>query len=108
MILASARSSQTTGAALGACSLSPPSKEASPPSGCGPTLPWSSSRDGDRLEERLRVRMRGPGVETLGVAELDDLSLVHDRDVVANVPDDGEIVGDEDKREAELVAQVLE
>ena len=47
-------------------------------------------------------------VESSSVADLDDLAEVHDGDAVGDVPDDRQVVGDEDVGEAELVLQVLE
>ena len=47
-------------------------------------------------------------VERLAVADLDDLAEVHHRDLGAEVPDDREVVGDEQERDVELALQVLE
>ncbi len=47
---------------------------------------------------------RGRSKSSSVVGELDDLAEVHDRDPVAHVADDREVVGDEDVREPELVA----
>ena len=41
-------------------------------------------------------------------ADLDDLAEVHDRDPVREVPHHGEVVGDEDERDAELACEFLE
>ena len=46
--------------------------------------------------------------ERLPTGELDDPALVHDPDRLRHVPHDGEIVGDEQIREAELLLQVPE
>src|SRR5437764_327138 len=51
--------------------------------------------DRDGRQERLRVRMQWMLVEVDAVGELDDLAQVHDRDPVADVPHDREVVGDE-------------
>ena len=51
--------------------------------------------------------MVGLLVNGLGVAELDDLSLVHHRDPVRDVTHDRQVVGDEDVRQSELLLQVL-
>src|SRR5438270_2813714 len=55
--------------------------------------------DRHRGEERLRVRMRGPLVDVLLRAELDDLAEVHDGDAVRDVPDEREIVRNEEVSE---------
>ena len=47
-------------------------------------------------------------VEVDAVAELHDLAEVHDRDAVTDVAHDGEVVGDEEVRQLELVLQVFE
>jgi hypothetical protein len=50
-----------------------------------------------------------PGVrEHVGDGPLDDRAEVHDRDVVGDLPDDGEVVRDEEVGESETLAQVLE
>ncbi len=46
--------------------------------------------------------------ERLGGRHLDDPAEVHHCDPVAQVPHDGQVVGDEQQREAELAAQVLQ
>ena len=65
----------------------------SPTTGIEPIRPcvygWSGSRKSD-----------------VDVGLLDDLARVHDRDPVAHLGDDAEVVGDEDDRRAGLVAQV--
>ena len=52
--------------------------------------------------------MRGRFVDVVGRAGLDDLPAVHDRDAVGEPPHDGQVVGDEDVREAELSLQAVE
>ena len=47
-------------------------------------------------------------VDRLPVADLDDLAEVHDRDVGAEVPHDGQVVGDEEERDPELVLHVTQ
>src|SRR5437763_17186384 len=47
-------------------------------------------------------------VQRLAGGRLDDLSEVHDGDPIAQVFHDGEVVGDEQIREIELLLQVLE
>ena len=71
-----------------------------------PLPPVGEVRIGDRRgrQQRRRVRVAGAVVERLGVGDLDDLAEVHHRDAVADVPDDGQVVGDEDVGEAELAA----
>src|SRR6185312_16329173 len=59
-------------------------------------------------EERLRVRMDGPGMQLLRRRELDDLPEVHHRDPVGDVTDDVQVVGDEEVGEPELALQLGE
>jgi hypothetical protein len=59
-------------------------------------------------EQRLRVGVDRAVVKLLGRRKLDDLAEVHDRDAVGDMPDDAEIVGDEDIGQRELVLQVVE
>ena len=65
----------------------------SPTTGIDPIRPcvygWSGSRNSD-----------------VDVGLLDDLAGVHDRDAVAHLGDDAQVVGDEDDRRPGLVAQV--
>ena len=59
--------------------------------------------------EPIRPRVygwRGSRKSGRDVGLLDDLARVHDRDPVAHLGDDAEVVGDEDDRRAGLVAQV--
>ena len=51
---------------------------------------------------------RGRTEEILGGGELDDLAEVHHRDAVGDVADDGEVVGDEEVGEVELLLQLHE
>ena len=62
----------------------------------------------DRAEERSGVRVRGCGVQLVGLRELAQLAEVHHRDPVAHVLDDGEVVGDEDERQPVLLLHLLE
>ena len=63
---------------------------------------------GDGAEECLGVGVCWV-VEDFGAcARFDDLAFVHDGDAVADVLDDGHVVGDEEVGEAELVAEVGE
>src|SRR3712207_7256030 len=52
--------------------------------------------------QRLRVLLLRRPVHALRRAVLDELAAVHDRDVVAHRPDDGEVVGDEEVGQAEV------
>ena len=63
---------------------------------------------GHRRQQRLRVGVVRRGVERLPVGDLDDLAEVHHRDLGAEVPDHGEVVGDEEERDVELALQVLQ
>src|SRR5260370_1233480 len=59
-------------------------------------------------EQRLGIGMLA-GAENLPLApKLDDLAEVHDRNPMSHVLDDGEIVADEEKREAKLALQILQ
>src|SRR5262245_17934548 len=63
----------------------------------------------DRSREQcLRVRVLRPGEQLVAGRELDDLAEVHDRDAVAEKLDGGEVVADEQAREAELSLEVAE
>ena len=57
-----------------------------------------------RRHQRLGVGMGRRGVDLVLAGHLDDLAEIHHGDVVADVPHDAEIVGDEDVGEAELAA----
>ena len=48
------------------------------------------------------------GVQLVPAGQLDDLAEVHDRDLVADVPDHGQVVRDHHVGQAQLVLQVLE
>ena len=63
---------------------------------------------GHRGQQRLGVGVVRAVVERLAVADLDDLAEIHHRDLGAEVPDDGEVVGDEQEGDAELPLQVLQ
>src|SRR5207237_783880 len=64
--------------------------------------------DRDRREEGDRVGVERVDVELLGQCQLDHLAQVHHGDAVADVADDGEVVGDEEVGEVELLLQLLE
>jgi len=59
--------------------------------------------DRDGREQRLAVRVERVLVEVDAVGELDDLAQVHDRDSVADVAHDREVVRDEQVRKVEAV-----
>ena len=63
---------------------------------------------GDGREQRVRVRVAGVAVDVGGRTDLDDLAEVHDRDAVGDVPDDGQVVRDEQERERHPVLQLGE
>lgn len=64
--------------------------------------------DRDRPHQRTRVRMLG-GVEHIrSTAEFDEAALVHHRNPVAHVLDQGEVVGHEQVGHVELRLQILE
>ena len=50
----------------------------------------------------------GRAVQRVAVTDLGDPTQVHHRHPVAEVPHHAQVVGDEDERDAELLAQVLE
>src|SRR5713226_4852044 len=62
----------------------------------------------DRAQQNLGVWVERVVVNLSAVRDLDDLAEVHDRHPVADVAHHGEVVGDEEIRELELVLQVLE
>ena len=75
----------------------------------GPALAHPARvRNGNGGEQRLRVLVLRMRVHLLRGPVLDDLPTVHDRDLIAHRPDDGEIVRDQQVRQAELDLQVLE
>ncbi len=59
-------------------------------------------------EQGLGIRVARPLVDLMLRAVLDDLAQVHHRNAVAEVPDDPEVVGDEDEGNAEVAAQPVE
>jgi hypothetical protein len=52
--------------------------------------------------------MARPLEQLVGRRHLDDLAQIHDGDAVADVANDVEIVGDENERKPEFLAQLLE
>jgi hypothetical protein len=59
-------------------------------------------------EQRGRVRVLRPGEDRRGGGELDDPAEVHDRDPVGDVPDDRQLVSDEDHGKTEARDEVVE
>ena len=66
---------------------------------------WVGERD--RRQERLRIRMGRPLVDIVLGADLDDLPEVHDRHSIRDVPDDGQVVRDEEEGNAETVLKLF-
>src|SRR4249920_773217 len=64
--------------------------------------------DRNRREQCLRVRMHRRSVDLRARPQLDDLSQVHDRNAVGDVPHHRQVVSDEEIREAELTLELLE
>src|SRR5262249_53288537 len=62
----------------------------------------------DRREQRLRIGVAGGGIERLLVGNLNKLAEVHDRNAVADVLHDREVVRDEQIRKPEALLKVLE
>src|SRR6476646_5784579 len=70
------------------------------------SLACSHFRNGG--EQRLRVGMARRRKQGASVPNLDDLSQMHRRDPVADVPDNAEVVRDEQIGERQFVSQILE
>src|SRR5579864_4608165 len=64
--------------------------------------------DRNRRQKRLRIRMRRALVDLVPRADLDHLAEIHHGDAIGDMPDDGEIVRNEDVREPEVALQRLE
>ena len=64
-------------------------------------------RHGHGRQQRPGVRVARAGVERVRRPDLDDLAEVHHRDAVADVLHDRQVVGDEQVRQPEPLAQVL-
>ena len=62
----------------------------------------------DRREQRLGVWVRRRAVDLVPRADLDDLAEIHHGDAIGDVADDGQVVGDEQVGEPELVLQLIE
>jgi hypothetical protein len=61
-----------------------------------------------RGQQRLGIRVQREIVQLVAVCDLDDLAHVHDGDAVADVADDGKIMGDEEIGQVELRLELLE
>ena len=62
--------------------------------------------DRHRRQQRLGIGMLRRGEERVFAGELDDLAQIHDRDAMADVLDDGEVVSDEQIGEVELPLEI--
>jgi hypothetical protein len=62
----------------------------------------------DRRKKGLGIGMPGILVEELGWSHLHDPSQVHDRDVVTDMSDDIEVMGDEEISQPEFFLQILQ
>ncbi len=60
------------------------------------------------FEQAACVGVLGAGEDLLGTSRLHDLALGHDAHAVGHFPDDAEVVGDEEERHPEPVAQVAQ
>src|SRR5581483_8788632 len=65
-------------------------------------------RDRYRGQQRLRVGVLRVLVDLISVGDLDDLASVHDGDAPGDVPNDREVVRDEQIRQPQPVLEVLE
>src|SRR5262249_19551814 len=72
--------------------------------GARPSARGIGERHGGK--ERPRIGVLARAVELCGGSDLDDLAEIHHRHAVADVLDHPQVVGDEEKREAELLLQV--
>ena len=63
---------------------------------------------GDAGDESFCVGVPGIFQDRVGVAGFDDLAAIHDGDALAEAADDGEVVGDQQKRHAEFGAEAFE
>ena len=62
---------------------------------------------GDGGQKGVGVGVTRAAVDGVAVADLDDLAEVHDRDALREVPHDGQVVGDEEERDAQLLLDLL-
>ncbi len=65
-------------------------------------------RHGNSRNERLGVRMLGMLGNDLGVADLDQLAEVHDTDPIRDMRHDGQVVGDEEIGQLEIVLELTQ
>ena len=72
----------------------------------GPLLLTLWIRDRHGREQGVRVRVERGRVDHLARRGLDDVAEVHDRDAVRDLPDDREVVGDEEVGDPELALEV--
>src|SRR5215468_755098 len=63
---------------------------------------------GNGREQRLGVRMPGPAEHFGNRPVLDDFAFLHDRDEIADLRSDPQVMGDEDDRKPEPLAQFVE
>ena len=63
---------------------------------------------GNRREERLGVRMPGRVDDGFGIRQLDDLPEIHYHYTAADVFHDGQVVRDEQVRDAAFLLQILQ
>src|SRR5947209_2910734 len=61
-----------------------------------------------RREQRLRVRMDGRPEYIAHAAEFDELARIHDREAIAHLSHDSEVVGDEEQRHLVHPAEILQ
>src|SRR5689334_19912690 len=59
-----------------------------------------------RLQQRLGVGMRRRAEQCLGVSQLYDRTEIHDRNAVRDVPDEAQVVRDEENGEVEALLQL--
>ncbi len=59
-------------------------------------------------KERLRVRVERVLIKLRTICHLGDPAQIHDRHAIADMPDDRQIVGDEEIGQPEIVLQILE
>ena len=64
--------------------------------------------DGNGGDQCLSIRVQRILVETIPVRQFDNAAQIHHRDSVANMPDGGEIMRDEQVCQTELVLELLQ
>ena len=67
-------------------------------------------RVGDRYrrQQALGIGVSGICEQTIGLRNLDQTPQIHDADAVTDVADDGEVVGNEENRDAELLLEIVD